>query len=72
MDVAVGLSVFEKTTVVLGPLAPLFFAAALVELPHHADEESTGPIGPEFAFVIPSSIGGIDREEVGMVLDEGR
>lgn len=41
-----------------------------VKLPHHAGEKTAGPIGPQFAPVMPLAADGIDRKEVGMLMGQ--
>ena len=72
VHVAVVLAVFEQPAVMLGPLAPGGIGPAADELPHHPGEESAGPIGPQFALVMPTPAGRVDRKIVGRSLRSWR
>ena len=47
-------------------MEPLGTAGAALELPHHAGEKSAGPIGPQFAGVMPLAADGVDGKKIGM------
>src|SRR5690606_31111366 len=70
VHVAVVLAVLEQFAVVLGTRSPLGIAGAACKLPHHAGQESAGPVRPQLAFVIPAAADGIDWKELGRAIDE--
>ncbi len=54
----------------LGLAAPIGIAGAAMKLPHHAGEKAAGPIGPQFAVVVPAAADGVDGKEIGVSFDQ--
>jgi hypothetical protein len=69
MHFAIVLPVFQQKRIMLGLRAPPRIVRTLGDLPHHAGEKTSAPVGPALAAVLPPSVGRVDGKEVGVALD---
>jgi hypothetical protein len=64
------LAMFKQLGIMFRSVQPVRITRALMELPHHARQEPTRPIGPQLAVVAPLPTNTVDGKIIRVLFDE--
>src|ERR1700747_2955422 len=70
MYIAIRLTMFDQTRIMLGPFSPPGILGVPIDDPEHASKETFAPVSPRFGVMLPFALYGIQREIVGVLSNQ--